>query len=99
MQEATDLQHLDHLLQIHALGERLHVDLRLFVVVTQVFVRDAEVDALVAHLSEPAPELDKGVFTQHLIEGCAGSCPALPLPFVEFAFKLIDVEAELECGR
>lgn len=99
MQQATDLQDLDHLIQVDAFSERLHVDLFLFVVIAEVFVLDAHTHALATHLAEPSPELNKRVLTQHLIEGCARVCPALPLPFVVFTFELIHIETKLGCRK
>ena len=46
MHEATDLQYLDHLFQVYILRERLHVDLFLLFVVTQVLILDAHIHAL-----------------------------------------------------
>ena len=95
---ATHLQYLDHLLQVHALRERLHIDLILFRVLTYVIVFDICINSFTTDLPQTPPKLDERVLAQHLVEREPGFVRALTLPLLKLSFELIDRIAEL-CNR
>ena len=95
---ATHLQYLDHLLQVHALRERLHIDLILFRVLTYVIVFDICINSFTTDLPQTPPKLDERVLAQHLVKRESSFMSPFSLPFFVFMLQLIDIKPKF-CHR
>ena len=99
MRRTTHLQNLDHLFQVHALRQCLHVNLFLLGVIAYIIVLDAFINTFAAYLAQAPPELDERVLVEHLVECHPGFVSAFALPLVVLPLKLFEVVAELGHGQ